>query len=209
MAFAILEPLDGDDIAALHDIAGGTGRRAESAITTARSRPAHLVERQDRLGAVGQPDPRTLSVDAEHNGEAPLAELEAGIETRELVAPARPFGELDPAQGTMPPALAAVEIGEAPAERTVGQRLQLGRDGGANRQATLVEPRLAVDADQLPSHLLGEEVGMDELVRPALTQLKRLGVRRLRLVGGDVAILEHARDDVGAPRHRRVRIAGR
>ena len=96
----------------------------------------------------------------------------------------------------MPP----VVVDQAIAQRLVGDRLERGRDGRADRQAALIKEWLAVLRDQLAAHLLDEIVGADHLGRRALTQDQRLRAGPLGLGPVDGAVVEHASDHPIAPR---------
>ena len=97
------------------------------------------------------------------------------------------------------PAVAAV-VGDQPlAQRLVGDLLDGGIEGGHHRQAQFVEALLAIGREQVAADLLGEEVGLHDLGGRALAQGELLGLGRLLLVGGDVAVVAHAAQHVVAP----------
>ena len=121
------------------------------------------------------------------------------VEAGELVLPAAALLHVGDLGIGAAPAVAAV-VGDQPlAQRLVGDLLDGGNEGGHHRQAQLVEALLAIGREQVAADLLGEEVGLHDLGGRALAQGELLGLGRLLLVGGDVAVVAHAAEHVVAP----------
>ena len=97
------------------------------------------------------------------------------------------------------PAVAAVIGDQALAQGVVGHGLDGRIERRADGQAAFVEALLAVGRHQVAAHFLGEEIGLRHLGGAAATILQLLGLGRLRLGGGDVAVLDHAMEHVVAP----------
>jgi hypothetical protein len=101
----------------------------------------------------------------------------------------------------------AVELDQAVLQRLARQNLQVRIERGAHRQAALVERILAVTADDLLAHFLGEVLRREDIV----TGAAEIDAERLRLGDGglvrrDVAVLDHAVDDPVAARDRGFRV---
>ncbi len=107
-------------------------------------------------------------------------------------------------------ALALVEIDEPVDHGLARQHLQFGIERGAHRQAALVKLLLAVIVVEIAPHFFGEIFGGEDMRagRPH-RDVERLFLRLLAVRGGDVAVLDHAVDDVVAARDRLVVAAER
>ena len=107
------------------------------------------------------------------------------------------------------PAVPAV-VGHQPvAQGLLGDRLQRRRQRGPDRQAALVEERLAVLLDQGPADLLGEIVRGHDLGRRPVAHHQRLGHGAPGVGAVDEAEIEHPPDHPVAARLGRLGLAAR
>ena len=85
-------------------------------------------------------------------------------------------------------------------QRVLSGQLQLGVDGRANGQAALLQRVFAIGFDQVAAQLL-HEIGRSGIFRPlqAARGRQRLGHRLFRSFALDIAILDHAAQDIVAP----------
>ena len=165
--------------------------------------------RAARLARRLQADAGGLVAGFEHDREAP-ADIGEGPHVGELDAPvAADAAEFDLGhRAAIAPSLVIAH--EAVGERLVRDHLHLGIEGGAHRQPALIEPLLAVFFQNLAAHVLGEIVGGEDVrAGRALGDGERLLLRLLAGIGGDVAVLDQALDDVIAPLDRAIAIAER
>src|SRR5262249_40714177 len=91
-----------------------------------------------------------------------------------------------------PAAMTAIVGNEAVAQRLVRRRLELAVHAGADREAGLVEPFLAVTGEEFAAHLLGEVGAIDDFRLFALPRRDRLGPRRVDFFFRRGAVLRHA-----------------
>ena len=171
--------------------------------------PAQIVGAEPDAAAVVQPDLDPPTLARQDHASPPVTELEARVEPPECCQPVVAGGgevELAPRPA---PALPPVIVDQPIAQGAVGGGLQDGRERDPNRQPALVEALLAEPADELPAHLFDEEVGLGSLDRRARMQGDRLGAGGVRLGGGDVAVRQHAAEDVVAALQGRLRVVDR
>jgi hypothetical protein len=107
------------------------------------------------------------------------------------------------------PARAPVVVGQAAAERLVGERLHRRLDRRPHREPALVEPGLAEPLDELAADLLDEERRLGHVGDALVADLERLGARRVGLGGARVAVLLHPADHVVAALAGRPGVAAR
>src|SRR5829696_6381732 len=190
LAGLALERLDIDDVAGaehLIDVAAGplhaVGRDAAD-LALAGDLARSLARRL-------QPDPRLSGRDLEHDREPPGLDV---AERRHFGERQTPFAP-DELELLLPAAPAAVLVvaDEAVDERLAGHRLHLRIEGGAHRQAALVELLLAVALGDLAPDLLGE-VARGDGVRGDHPRAdgERLLLRLVGLIALDVAVIDHA-----------------
>ena len=189
---------DGDDIAGLEHLVGAADRRPALLTLDPGPRPAQLGARYGPLRAVLEADPGAKLVRLQHHRKPPGCErrrrLDLGEAGRPIGAgPGPAGGAFQPRHGAAP-AMAAV-IGDEPvAQRLIGDRLQLGFQGRAHRQAAAVELRLAIALEKLAPDLLGEVLRTGQQGRGAFVHDNRLGLGRPGLGRADERFLGHARD---------------
>ena len=147
------------------------------------------------------------AADVEGDRELPRLDVGVGRNVGQRHAPV--LAEIDALERAVP-AMGLVVAHQPVDQGLARHQLNLGIERGANRKPALVELLFAVTLAELAPHLLGEEAGGDRVGRQhARIDDERLGAGLARLIGGDVAVLGHAPDDVVAPLHRPVVVAER
>ena len=205
-AFAPEDRLDIKDVARLDQALG----RAAG--------PAHAVERHgaglsvgdNRAGLVTvrlQPDSDGGVADVERHRQDPRLDVAVSGNVGQRNAPI--LADIDGLERAMP-AIRLVIAHEAVDQRLARHQLNFRVERRANAEAALIKLLLAVALRQFAPHFLGEEPRRDRIRRQhARIDHQRLGPSLVRLLGGDVAVLLHAPDDVVAPFHGAVMIAKR
>ena len=197
---------DVEDVAGLDQRLWGPARPA---IAVGRDR-AGLPVLNDGAGLVVlglESDADRRAADVEGDRELPRLDVGVGRNVGQRHAPV--LAEIDALERSVP-AMGFVVAHQPVDQGLARHQLNLGIERGSNRKPALVELLFAVALAELAPHLLGEEAGGDRVGRQhARIDDERLGAGLARLIGGDVAVLGHAPDDVVAPLHRPVVVAER
>ncbi|GJE73413.1 hypothetical protein CHKEEEPN_4978 [Methylorubrum podarium] len=202
-ALGRIERLDVDHVAHLQR----GGDRAAGPLHAFRGDRAGLALLRE--GAAGlalglEADLGDAAIGVQHHGEPPGGDVAERRHLGDRLAPVA-AGQVDLVLGAAP-AAGLVVAHEAVDERLARQRLHLRVEGGAHREAALVELALAVALGDLAADLFREVVGVGRVREgDARVDAERLLLGLRRLLGGDVAVLGHQADDLVAARQRLLR----
>src|SRR5262249_50606498 len=207
-----------------HDVAGlqhgaDRGWRAAEASTDFRPRPFHLVVGNDssltlldqhalRVAARPKPDRGLVLRHVEHHGKPPGFDVAPHRDSTERLAPIAL--DVDRLHRPAPTGMAVIVGYEPIHERRAGNALEAWVERGADRKPAAIKLVLAEAIDDVAPHLLGEELGSEDLgPGRTLGDTARRRFGSLALIARGKAILDDAVDDPVAASDSTVRVPER